>query len=77
MVKGNQDHKRKKNLDNSSVRGHSRSKYKSKIVKCYKCQKKGHIRGDCLEWKRDKDEDNDEDSERSSRTTNIVAVDAN
>ena len=73
MVKGNQDRKRKKNLDNSSVKGHSRSKYKSKIVKCYKCQKKGHIRQDCLEWKRDKDEDN----EGSSRIANIVVVDAN
>ena len=73
MVKGNQDRRRKKNMDNSSVRGHSRSKYKNKIVKCYKCQKKGHIWRDCPEWKRDKDEDN----EGSSRTTNIVVVDAN
>ena len=43
MVKGNQDRGRKKDKDNSFARGHSRSKSKSKIVKCYKFQKKGHM----------------------------------
>ena len=47
MIKGNQDCGRKKDKDNNSAKGHSRSKSKSKIVKCYKCQKKGHIRRDC------------------------------
>ena len=41
MVKGNQDHGRKKDRDLSSAMGHSRPKSKSKTVKCYKCQKKG------------------------------------
>ena len=44
MVKGNQDRGRKKDRDHSSARGHNRSKSKSKIVKCYKCQKKGHTK---------------------------------
>ena len=44
MVKGNQDRGRKKDRDHSSAREHSRSKSKSKTVKCYKCQKKGHIK---------------------------------
>ena len=40
VVKGYQDHGRKKDKDDKSVRG--RSKSKTKTVKCYKCQKKGH-----------------------------------
>ena len=40
-------------------------------MKCYKCQKNGHIQRDYLEWKRDKEEDN----ERSSRFANIVTID--
>ena len=40
-------------------------------MKCYKCQKKGHIQRDCPEWKRDKDKD----KEGSSKSTNVVAVD--
>ena len=71
MVKGNQEHGRKKDIDHSSARGHSRSKSKSKTVKCYKCQKKGHIMRDCPEWKRGKDRD----KEGSSRSANIVVVD--
>ena len=71
MVKGNQDRGRKKDRDNNFSKGHSRSKSKSKTVKCYKCQKKGHIQRDCLEWKRDKDKD----KEGSSKSTNVVAVD--
>ena len=57
MVKGNQERGRKKDRDHSSSRGHSRPISKSKIVKCYKCQKKGHIKQDCPEWKRGKDKD--------------------
>ena len=41
-------------------------------MKCYKCQKKGHIERDCLEWKRDKDKD----KEGSSKSANVVVVDA-
>ena len=41
-------------------------------MKCYKCQKKGHIERDCLEWKRDKDKD----KEGSLKSANVVAVDA-
>ena len=73
MVKGNQERGRKKYRDHSSSRGHSRPISKSKIVKCYKCQKKGHIKQDCPEWKKGKDKD----KEGSSRSTNIVAADSN
>jgi len=72
MVKDNQEYGRKKDRNHSSARGHSRSKSKSKIVKCYKCQKKGHIKRDCPKWKRGKDKD----KEGSSRSTNIVVVDS-
>ena len=47
VVKGYQDRGRKKDNDDKSVRG--RSKFKSETVKCYKCQKKGHIKRDCPE----------------------------
>jgi hypothetical protein len=36
-----------------------------KIVKCYKCQKKGHIKQDCPEWNKRKEE--------SSTSANVVA----
>ena len=42
-------------------------------MKRYKCQKKWHIKQDCLEWKRDKDKN----KEGSSRSANEVEVDAN
>lgn len=71
MVEGIQDRGRKKDRDHNSTRGHSGSKSKSKIVKCYKCQKKWHIKRDCPKQKRAKDKD----KERSLRSTNVVAVD--
>ena len=63
VVKGYQDCGRKKDKDDKSARG--RSKSKSKTVKCYKCQKKGHIKRDCPEWNKGKEE--------SSTAVNIVA----
>ena len=72
MVKGNQERGRKKDRNHNFARGHSKSKSKIKTVKCYKCQKKGHIKRDCPEWKRGKDKD----KEGSSRSTNIVAADS-
>jgi hypothetical protein len=39
VVKGYQDHGRKRDRNDKSTRG--RSKSKSKTVKCYKCKKKG------------------------------------
>ena len=44
-VKGYQDRGRKKDKDDKFARG--RSKFKSKTIKCYKCQKNGHIKRDC------------------------------
>ena len=70
MVEGNQDRGRKKDRDHNSAMGYNRSKSKSKTVKCYKCQKKGHIKRDYLEWKRGKDKD----KEGSSRSANIVVA---
>ena len=63
VVKGYQDRGRKKDKNDKSVKG--RSKSKSKTVKCYKCQKKGHIKRNCLEWNKGKEE--------SSTSANIVA----
>uniref|UniRef100_A0A2N9H2E5 CCHC-type domain-containing protein n=1 Tax=Fagus sylvatica TaxID=28930 RepID=A0A2N9H2E5_FAGSY len=53
----------KKDKDEKSARG--RSKSKSKTVKCYKCQKKGHMKRDCPEWNKGKEE--------SSTSVNVVA----
>ena len=63
VVKGYQDRGRKKDKDDKSTRG--RSKSKSKTVKCYKCQKKGHIKWDYLESNKGKEE--------SSTSINVVA----
>uniref|UniRef100_A0A2N9GD91 Uncharacterized protein n=1 Tax=Fagus sylvatica TaxID=28930 RepID=A0A2N9GD91_FAGSY len=63
VVKGYQDRGRKKDKDDKSARG--RSKSKSKAVKCYKCQKKGHIKRDCPEWNKGKEE--------SFTSVNVVA----
>uniref|UniRef100_A0A2N9G8B6 CCHC-type domain-containing protein n=1 Tax=Fagus sylvatica TaxID=28930 RepID=A0A2N9G8B6_FAGSY len=63
VVKGYQDRGRKKDKDDKSARGKSKSK--SKTVKCYKCQKKGHIKRDCPDWNKGKEE--------SSTSANIVA----
>ena len=65
VVKGYQDRGRKKEGNDKFAKG--RSKSKSKTVKCYKCQKKGHFKQDCLEWKKEKEE--------SSKSVNIVAAD--
>jgi hypothetical protein len=63
VVKGYQDRGRKKDKDDKSARG--RSKSKSKAVKCFKCQKKGHMKRDYPEWNKGKEE--------SSTSVNVVA----
>jgi hypothetical protein len=63
VVKGYQDRGRKKDKDDKSAR--RRSKSKSKAVKCFKCQKKGHMKRDCPEWNKGKEE--------SSTFVNVVA----
>ena len=45
VIKGYQDRGRKKDKDDKCARG--RSKFKSTTIKCYKCQKNGHIKRDC------------------------------
>ena len=45
VVKGYRDHGRNKDKDEKLARG--RFKSMNKTVKCYKCQKKGHIKRDC------------------------------
>uniref|UniRef100_A0A2N9HW24 Integrase catalytic domain-containing protein n=1 Tax=Fagus sylvatica TaxID=28930 RepID=A0A2N9HW24_FAGSY len=63
VVKGYQDRGRKKNKDEKSTR--RRSKSKSKTLKCYKCQKKGHIKRDYPDWNKGKEE--------SFTSANVVA----
>uniref|UniRef100_A0A2N9FA25 Integrase catalytic domain-containing protein n=1 Tax=Fagus sylvatica TaxID=28930 RepID=A0A2N9FA25_FAGSY len=63
VVKGYQDRERKKDKDNKSARG--RSKSKNKTIKCFKCQKKGHMKRKCPEWNKGKEE--------SSTSVNVVA----
>ena len=65
VVKDYQNRGKKKDKDDKSVRG--RSKSKSKILKCYKCQKEGHIKRDCLERNKRKEETFTYICQRSSR----------
>uniref|UniRef100_A0A2N9GSE2 CCHC-type domain-containing protein n=1 Tax=Fagus sylvatica TaxID=28930 RepID=A0A2N9GSE2_FAGSY len=53
----------RKTRNDKSARG--RSKSKSKAVKCFKCQKKGHMKRECPEWNKGKEE--------SSTSVNVVA----
>jgi transposase InsO family protein len=62
VVKGYQDRARKKDKDDKSARG--RSKSKNKTIKCFKCQKKGHMKRECPEWNKGKEE--------SSTSVNVV-----
>ena len=53
----------------SLSRNKSRSKKRRiKDIQCYKCGKKGHIKRECLEWKKG----NKENIEGSSKSTNVV-----
>jgi hypothetical protein len=62
VVKGYQDRGRKKDKDDKFARG--RSKSKNKIIKYFKCQKKGHMKRECPEWNKGKEE--------SSTSVNVV-----
>ena len=68
LAKGNQEHGRNKSRSESS-RNKSRPKSRTmKDIQCYKCEKKGHIKRECPEWKKG----NIENKEGTSKSTNVV-----
>jgi len=72
IVKGNQERGRSSNKGGWNGKN-SRSKYRTrKDVSFYKCSKKWHIKWDCIDQKKNKDNEN----EGSSRSVNIVEDDS-
>ena len=70
LVKGN--HKRGRSNNRGESKGkNSRSKSRRrKDINCFKCGKKGHMKRDCPDWKKKKDDEN----EGSSKSANVVEV---
>jgi hypothetical protein len=68
VIKGNQECRRSNNRgDLKGKNSRSKSRRRKDII-CYKCEKKWHIKRDCSDWKKNKDDEN----EGSSKSANIV-----
>jgi hypothetical protein len=68
VVKGNHERERSNNSsDSKGKNSRSKSKRRKDII-CYKCEKKGHIKRDCPDRKKNKDNEN----EGSLKSANVV-----
>ena len=68
VVKDNYERERSSNKGDSKGKN-SRSNFRRrKDINCYKCGKKGHIKRDSLDQKKNKDDEN----EGSSKSANVV-----
>jgi hypothetical protein len=68
VVKGNYEHGRSSNNGDSKGKNCRSKSRRRKNINCYKCGKKGHIKQDCPDRKKNKDDKN----ECSSKSTNVV-----
>jgi hypothetical protein len=68
VVKGNHEHGRSNNKGDSKGKNSQSKSRKRKDIICYKCEKKGHIKRDCPDQKKNKDDEN----EGSSKSVNVV-----
>jgi hypothetical protein len=68
VVKGNYEHGRSSNKGDSKGKNSRSKSRRRKDINCYKCRKKGHIKRDCPDRKKNKDDKN----EGSSKSVNVV-----
>jgi hypothetical protein len=68
VVKGNYECGRSNNKGDSKGKNSQSKSKRRKDINCYKCIKKWHIKQDCPDWKKNKDDKN----EGSSKSVNIV-----
>jgi hypothetical protein len=73
IVKGNYERGRSNNMGNSKCKNSRSKSRRRKDINCYKCGKKGHMKRDCPNRKRNKDDEN----EGSSKSTNVVEDNSN
>jgi hypothetical protein len=72
-VKGNYEHGRSSNKGDSKGKNSRSKSRRMKDINCYKCGKKGHIKWDCPNRKKNKDDKN----EGSSKSANVVEDNSN
>jgi hypothetical protein len=70
VVKGNHDRGRSNNRGASKGKNSRSKSRRRKDINCFKCGKKGHMKRDCPDWKKKKDDEN----EGSSKSANVVEV---
>jgi hypothetical protein len=68
VVKGNYEHGRSNNRDDLKGKNSRSKSRRRKDINCYKCGKKGHMKRDCLDRKKNKGDEN----EGSSKFANVV-----
>ena len=73
VVKGNYEHGRSSNKGDSEGKNSRSKSRRRKCINCYKCEKKGHIKWDCPDHKKNKDDEN----EVSSKSANVVEDNSN
>ena len=68
VVKGNYKRGRSSNKGSSKGKNSQSKSKRRKDVNCFKCRKKEHMKRDCPDWKKKKDDKN----EGSSKSVNVV-----
>ena len=68
VVKVNHERERSNNKGESKSKNSRSKSRRRKDINCYKCEKKRHMKRDCLDWKKKKDYEN----EGSLKSANVV-----
>ena len=70
VIKGNHECGISNNKGESKGKNSRSKSRRRKDINCFKCGKKRHMKRDCLDWKKKKDDEN----EGSSKSVNVVEV---
>jgi hypothetical protein len=73
VVKGNYERGRSSNKGDLIGKNSLSKSRRRKDINCYKCRKKWHMKRDCPDWKKEKDDEN----EGSSKSANVVEDNSN